>query len=218
MARSSPSHKASGVILLGGELPVPRAVKTLARRHRPLLCADGGARHAKKLGLEPDFVVGDMDSLPKPLPRWPQAIFWCDFDEERSDFDKVLDFALNIGLSRVFVAGVMGGGVDHALVNLAVIAARSAELEIVLVDRGTASLLGPGNYRLDYAKGQRFSLLALPPGARISLSGAKYPLKKQSLLPGSRGLGNEAAGSVVLSVHSGRVWLMSAVEAFSAQR
>jgi thiamine pyrophosphokinase len=208
LAKSSSSRRPTGVVLLGGELAVPAAVKALARRHRPLLCADGGARHAKRLSLEPDFIVGDMDSLPKPLPRWPKAVYWCDFDEQRSDFDKVLDFALDISLSRVYVAGVMGGGLDHALVNLAVIASRGADLEIILVDRGTASLLGPGNYRLAYAKNQRFSLLALPPGARVSLSGARYPLKKQSLLPGSRGLGNEARGPVALAVHSGRLWLM----------
>jgi thiamine pyrophosphokinase len=208
MAKSSPNHSSTGVILLGGELAVAAAVKALVKRHRPLLCADGGARHAKRLSLEPDFIVGDMDSLPKPLPRWGRAVFWCDFDEERSDFDKVLDFAIDIGLHRVYVAGVMGGGVDHALVNLAIIAARSAEIEIILVDDGTASLMGPGNYRLDYAKGRRFSLLSLPPGARVSLSGARYALKKQLLIPGSRGLGNAAQGRVALRVHSGRVWLM----------
>ncbi|MBI3551844.1 MAG: thiamine diphosphokinase [Elusimicrobia bacterium] len=209
MARSSRSPEAFGLILLGGELGDRRAVKALARRARPLICADGGARHAAALGLEPDFVVGDMDSLPKPLPRWPKAVFWCDFDEERGDFDKALDFARDLGLSRVYVAGALGGALDHALVNLAVMAARGAELEIALVDRGTANLLGPGSCAPRFEKGRRFSLLALPPAAVVSLSGAAYPLSRHRLLPGSRGLGNKSLGTVRLRVHSGRLWLMS---------
>lgn len=203
----------SGVVLLGGELAAAAAVKKLARRYRPLICADGGARHAKALDLAPDYIVGDMDSLPRPLPKWPKAIYWCDFDEDRSDFDKALDFAHEIGLSRVYVAGAMGGGLDHAMVNLAIVAERSPELEIVVVDQGTASLLGPGDYRLSFAKGARFSLLALAPAARVSLSGARYSLAKRLLRPGSRGLGNHAAGATRLTVHSGRLWLISAAQA-----
>ena len=56
------------LLLLNGELREPKAVKALARRADAVLCADGGARHARALKLVPDCVVGDMDSLPRPRP------------------------------------------------------------------------------------------------------------------------------------------------------
>ena len=195
------------LVLLNGDLPDAALVRKAARGARGVLCADGGARHAVRLGIEPDYVVGDMDSLPKPLPRWKRTVFWCDFDEQRSDFEKTLSFARDLGCRRVLVAGALGGRTDHALVNLALIERHSRDLEIVLLERGTARLLGPGRYRLGLKRGATFSLLAAP-RAKVSLAGAKYPLKQAALEAGSRGLSNKAPGPASLTVHRGRLWLV----------
>jgi thiamine pyrophosphokinase len=197
----------SFLLLLNGELREPAAVKALARRADAVLCADGGARHAKTLGLVPDAVVGDMDSLPAPLPKkWRRTAFLCDFDEDRSDLDKTLDFAAAAGARRVWVAGALGGGLDHELVNWATLEARGAALEIVVIGGGAARLLGPGRHVLDLRRGERFSLVAAP-RARVTLTGARYALRGEVLARGSRGLGNRAEKRVVLTIRSGRVWL-----------
>src|SRR5690348_7391044 len=110
----------AALILLNGEMRDARAVRAAARKAGAVICADGGARHAKALGFAPDFVVGDMDSLPRGLPRgWKKTRYWCDFDPERSDLDKALAFARSLGVRQVQVAGVLGGGLDHELVNFA---------------------------------------------------------------------------------------------------
>lgn len=195
------------LLLLNGELREPKAVKALARRADAVLCADGGARHARTLGLVPDCVVGDMDSLPHPLPKsWRKTAFVCDFDEDRSDLDKTLDFARSAGAGRVWVAGALGGGLDHELVNLAALEERGGELEIVVIGGGAASLLSAGRHVLDLKPGERFSLVAAP-RARVTLTGARYPLRGETLTRGSRGLGNRAEGAVVLTVRTGRLWL-----------
>lgn len=195
------------LILLNGELREPKAVRALARRADAVLCADGGARHARALKLVPDCVVGDMDSLPRPLPRaWAKTAFVCDFDEDRSDLDKTLDFAASAGAGKVWVAGALGGGLDHELVNLAALEARGGELEIVVIGGGVARLLGAGRHALNLRRGERFSLVAAP-RARVTLTGARYELRGQILARGSRGLGNRAEGPVALTVRRGRVWL-----------
>lgn len=174
-----------------------------------MLCADGGARHAKALGLVPRWVVGDMDSLPKPRPKaWKDVVYWCDFDQERSDLDKALDFARRAGARRVYVAGALGGGLDHELVNLSVLEESSRGLEIVVAGGGEARLLGPGVHRPALREGRRFSLLAAP-RATVTLTGARFGLKGEPLRRGSRGLGNRSEGRVVLRVSIGRVWLVS---------
>ncbi len=200
----------SALLLLNGDIPEPALVRRVAGHCSFLVCADGGARHAAKLGLVPAAVVGDMDSLPKPLPRsWKKTSFLCDFDEDSSDFEKALDFIWEAGCSRLYVAGLLGGRLDHALVNLALAEAYGSRASLVVVDRGLATLMGPGRYRLPSRKGELVSLLAAGQGARVSFSGVRYPLKKALLKPGGRGLSNVAAGPVSLAVHSGRVWVMS---------
>src|SRR5208282_5741093 len=80
------------LLLLNGELGSAAQARKLGRQASLVLCADGGARHAAKLGLVPRAVIGDMDSLPDSLPRWKSTIYVCDFDSDVSDFEKSLRF------------------------------------------------------------------------------------------------------------------------------
>jgi thiamine pyrophosphokinase len=193
------------MILLGGEISDFPAVKKARSLCRVLICADGAVRHALKLGLEPDFIVGDMDSLPNPVPHFKKTIYRCDFSQQFSDFEKCLRLCERSGLKRLYIAGVLGGRLDHALVNLSLIERRSDRFEIVLLEQGSARLLGAGKYRYPLARGEMFSLLARPK-ATVSLSGAIYPLKKAELAAGSQGLSNKAIGPVTLQIHKGRLW------------
>ncbi|MBI4347225.1 MAG: hypothetical protein HY553_10245, partial [Elusimicrobia bacterium] len=107
------------LILLNGELGKAGPVRRAARECGLIICADGGARHASKLGLKPRLVIGDMDSLPSKLPRWKDTVFLCDFDPDCSDFEKALRFAADRGFKEAWVAGAFGDA-DYALVNFAV--------------------------------------------------------------------------------------------------
>lgn len=200
---------ASALLLLNGDLPEPRLVRAAARRCGLLACADGGARHALALRLVPDAVIGDMDSLPKPMPRaWRRTAFCCDFDEDSSDFEKALAFLERGGCRRLFIAGLLGGRLDHALINLCLARRFGRGRELVLLDRGSAALLGRGRRLLRLARGGLLSLLADDGGAVVSVSGVRYPLRRARLRPGARGLSNVARGPVALTVHRGKVWAM----------
>jgi len=197
----------TALILLNGELRDPRAARAAARAADWLICADGGARHAAVLRLKPDFVVGDMDSSPRRGA--PSGVtFVIDGDQSRSDFDKALDLSKRLGAGRVLVAAARGGSLDHELVNIGVLE-KTTGLDAVIVDGGTACLLGPGRHRLPLKKGARFSLLAAP-SARLTLEGARFALKNERLARGSRGLGNRALGLVRLTVREGKVWVIDA--------
>lgn len=197
------------LLLLNGELENLLAIKKLARRAQIVVCADGGCRHAVRLGLTPRFIVGDMDSLPLKRPRWHKARYICDFDENASDFEKSLRFCLRIGVKKIFVAGASGGRLDHAMINQRVAENYAGKLDIAFAGSQTACLAGPGRRELKAKRGDKISLLAVPPGARVSLKGGRYLLKKEFLKPGSRGLSNEATGNIGLTVHSGSVWIIS---------
>lgn len=201
-------RRREALVLLNGELRDPAAAKAAARG-RLVLCADGGARHAVRLGLVPDLVAGDMDSLPRVLPpSWSKTVFAEDGDPDRSDLDKVLDAARRLGARALAVAGALGGGLDHEWTNLAVLERRAGEFEVSVLDRGVARLLGPGAHRVRLSRGARFSLLAAP-RATLTVSGARWTLRRGTLSRGSRGLGNAADGTVAVRVHSGRVWLIA---------
>jgi thiamine pyrophosphokinase len=96
------------------------------------------------------------------------------------------------------------------LVNLALARDWGRRHGLAIADRGLAELLGPGRYRLGLKRGALLSLLAEAAKTRLTLSGVRYPLRRALLRPGGRGLSNVAQGPAALTVHAGRVWVMTA--------
>ena len=52
------------IIIGNGKSPRKEVIKYLLRKdYSTVICADGGANSAKKLGIIPDFIIGDLDSI-----------------------------------------------------------------------------------------------------------------------------------------------------------
>lgn len=194
------------LILLNGELGPAGPVRRAAGECRIVVCADGGARHAAKLGLKPRLIIGDMDSLPRRLPAWRDTVYLCDFDPDCSDFEKALRFAREREFSEAWVAGGIGD-LGHTLVNFAVAERHSSAIAVRFVGAPAARLLEPGSHRLPAKRGARLTLLAASDRAKVTTRGLLFPLCSEWLERGSRGLSNRAtAARVLLRVHQGRVW------------
>ncbi|MFH2205110.1 MAG: thiamine diphosphokinase [Elusimicrobiota bacterium] len=199
----------TALLILNGELSSPAKVKLLAKEADVIVAADGGARHCRQLKLAPDLVIGDMDSLPRPLPKWKNTAFCCDFDEDRSDFEKALEYLEGMEAGPVWIVGALGGRPDHALVNLSLIEHWARRLPLVLADGGLAQPAGPGRYAYACGKGAAVTLLPITGSCRLSTRGLRYTLKNETLRRGSRGLSNRTtAGEFKVHVHSGRLWIM----------
>lgn len=197
------------LLLLNGPLSNPATVKRRAHAAGLIVCADGGARHAAKLGLQPRIVIGDFDSLPSPLPRWKGTTYLFDDDPALSDFEKSLRFLKGAGAAQVWVAGLWGGRPDHQLVNLAVFEKWSKVLSLASVDPGWGTVVGPGRHRIPCRAGAAVSLIAAGASATVTTKNLKYPLSRARLARSSRGLSNEAIASPIeVSVHSGRLWVV----------
>jgi len=95
--------------------------------HGMVIAADSGLDLAELLGLTVDLVVGDMDSVSEaalaraeqlgvPIERHPRA-------KDRTDLELALMAAVSAGAAAVHVIVGAGGRVDHAIANLAVMAA-----------------------------------------------------------------------------------------------
>ena len=196
------------LLLLNGELDSDAAVRRISKSASMVLAANGGVKHCVRLKIRPRVVIGDMDSLPKPLPRWKDVVYLCDFDEDRSDFEKALDFLKENGAGPVWIAGALGKRLDHTLVNLSLFERYSKKLPLILLD-SNAQIAGPGRYAIRCAKGNIFSLLPVSAAARVTTRGLKYSLKNSTLRRGSRGLSNRAVSTrIEVHVLSGRLWIL----------
>lgn len=149
-----------------------------------IIAADGGANHCNSLQIQPDLVVGDLDSIDPALlasyTRKDIAIKKYPAAKDKADLELAIDHGLALGAKKIHIFGALGGRWDMSLANILLLASPSyRQLELSLsYGNSFMRMLWPGTTEIAGEPGQRVSLLALGQDAKeVSLSGFLYPLQ-----------------------------------------
>ena len=207
------TEAAHAVVVGGGEPPSPALLKEeMDRRPRPLLlCADSGADAVLEAGLEPDFLVGDLDSVdPAARTALPPGRVVAVAEQETTDLQKVLEHAAALGVKSAVLLGFTGGRTDHTLWNLSLLKRYGDRMDLRFVDDHCELRRVGSRIRFRARAGQKISLCPLDgPANRITTSGLKWQLRGEDLVPGERGgISNEVvADPVEVAVGSGELLL-----------
>ncbi len=195
-----------------------------------VIAADGGFARAEALGLEPDLLIGDLDSIDavrvNEAERAGVTVARAKADKDESDTELAVLEALRIGANRVTVLGALGGArPDHALANIWLLAhpaLRGADVTLLDVGARMSIVTAPGaagdpvTRRLDGPIGATISLLPFGGDALgVTTDGFRYPLRDEPLTVGpARGLSNvRAATQATVTVRSGRLLVVEAAAA-----
>lgn len=82
-----------------------------------VIAADAGYHTCRKLGIEPDLLLGDFDSM--PVPEHAGQIIRLPVEKDDTDTMAAVRAALENGCKEIFVYGGTGGKrLDHTLANL----------------------------------------------------------------------------------------------------
>ncbi len=142
-----------------------------------VVAADGGLRHLQRLGILPDSILGDFDSL----GYVPQGAAVYPVEKDDTDAMLALRQGLSLGYRRFILYGAMDGPrLDHTLANLQALQ--------FLADRGAQGyLVGTGNIAtviknaaLTFPEGAEgtVSVFCMGPDAHgVTLQGLQYPLE-----------------------------------------
>jgi thiamine pyrophosphokinase len=110
------------IILANGEYGEAKAYQNLFRNDDTVLCADGGANYAYQLGLIPDIIVGDMDSILPEVKSFftDRNVVMRNFprDKDFTDTQLAMNVALEWGATEILMLGTLGKRLDHTLSNL----------------------------------------------------------------------------------------------------
>jgi len=202
------------LILANGAAPSAKTASAAAGKHDTLIATDGAAYKAAAMGLTPDIICGDFDSMDFDLARqeFPAAEFVALPDQNLADLEKAINLAMERGATSVTVLGWNGGRVDHSLTSFALLHRFHSELEISLEDDDSVvrSISGtPGHTgRLTIATQPQdtISLIAFSKAENVSISGVSFPLEHASLPVGTHGVSNVAtADSVSIEIGEGSV-------------
>ena len=110
------------VIIANGHLADSAGARRHVRDGDRIICADGGANHAVAMGLVPDVVVGDLDSLGVDL-RASLETMGVHFEvypvhKDKTDLELALRLAIAEGADEVNLLATLGGRLDQSLANL----------------------------------------------------------------------------------------------------
>lgn len=191
-------------------MPVAPSLSGFWRDADCIIAADAGYAHARRLGLEPDLLLGDYDSAPRP----PAGARTLCLPAEKDDTDThyAARQALARGADEVVILGGLGGRLDHTLANLQTLiflAQRGAHAVLADVDDEITALL-PGTHTVPARRDWYLSVFSAGGCARgVTLEGLKYPLQNATLTHAFPvGVSNEFLGArAVVRFSSGVLYL-----------
>jgi thiamine pyrophosphokinase len=169
-----------------------------------VVAADGGAGHARALGLVPAVLVGDADSLDAETARWLEEcgtpVVRHPAAKDETDLELALLYTVAAGATEILILGALGGRPDHTIANIQLLAhpELAGRRVRLLGARYEAFLLHGGEDAAVAGRvGDTVSLLPLNGEARgIHTAGLRWALAGNTLRFGpARGVSNEMTAS-----------------------
>lgn len=176
-----------------------------------VVAADGGAANARRLGLHPSVIIGDMDSI-APADRAELEAAGVQLvsypaNKDATDLELAVRYAVEEGAQTITLVGAMGGRPDQSLANVFLLTLPILNGVVVrLVGDGWEAFSVWGLLELPGRAGEVVSLIPLTPEVSgVTTAGLFWALNNATLRFGSSlGISNEMTGATArVSVSQG---------------
>jgi len=189
------------VIFANGDLPDLNRARNLLQADDFVICADGGTHHALALGVTPNLVIGDMDSIQsdqwRELEKEGVTIELFPRDKNETDLELALARAIELEPQQIVIVAALGGRLDQTIGNLALLTDLQLAMFDVRLDDGAEEMFICRNQvQVHGRSGDIVSLIPWGNPVRgVQTQGLKWPLKSETLYPEkTRGISNELLG------------------------
>ena len=153
-----------------------------------VIAVDGGYTYCERLGIVPDLIVGDMDSLTDILQEKieelartdPEKVIRLPCEKDDTDMRFAMKKGLEKGCQEFVLYGALGGRLEHTIANI--------QCLLYLKEQGVKATIADEKYTVFLLKNETvsfaeestgfFSLFALQKQASgVTIRGMKYPLE-----------------------------------------
>lgn len=178
-----------------------------------VICADKGWQNALKQGIQPDMIVGDFDSSPKP-ENLDASVTVLPVIKDDTDTFYIARYIVENGYTDVLLLGLLGGKrIEHTIANLqTLVYFAENRINATAMDRYSQLLvIKDGAITLPDMSGKFFSLFSMGDRAEgVCITGAKYNLDDYTITNSYPiGVSNEFTGQPVhISVANGSLLLV----------
>jgi thiamine pyrophosphokinase len=181
------------VVFANGTLSQPELLQARLRPGDRIFCADGGTHHALALGLTPEIIVGDLDSLsPEVISRMEGAgiaLHRHPAYKDQTDLELALQLAVAEKPDEILLVTALGGRLDQMLANILLLTRPEyGSVRLKLADGPQSAILLRAHQTITLSgqPGDTLSLIPLTPTVKqVNLTGVEWSLVETTLSFGS---------------------------------
>jgi len=185
--------KSPVVILANGAFPTHLMPLEILEDAGTVICTDGSANALAKLDLSPHVIIGDLDSIDPDYEFHGLEIH--DPNQENTDLEKALDWAVMNGIESVILLGATGLREDMTVANHYILFNYNEKLNIKMITDHATITCHRGQRSFDSFPGEVVSLFPQRFGTVVSTTALKYPLNEMVLDPSARAISNQSLGA-----------------------
>ena len=168
-----------------------------------IIAVDSGVEHLFKLSLDPNTLIGDLDSISKnsldKVKKNGADIIAFNSNKDQTDFELALNYLEGVENSIIYIIGGESGEIDHLLSIFLLIPSKSFFENIIWV-YGDKRIMFRQNLKLNVEKMSKFSIIPLSDLSNLSIDGAEWNLENKNIQFGETTTLRNIAKKEVLNV------------------
>ena len=192
------------LIVASGRIGKKPFYRNIIKKADKVIAADGGADNCIKLGINPDYVIGDFDSISAKARSRFKNVLAHDKNQDTTDMEKAMALAKKLECTKLTVIGAIGSRIDHTISNI--INLSKAKVHAEIFDETNSIFMVTSQIELTGKKNDIVSVIPVSKVTGLTYKGLKWELKDKNIDTGWIGVSNRMTGNKAsIRLKSGKV-------------
>ena len=149
-----------------------------------IIAVDSGVEHLLNLSLDPNTLIGDLDSISKKsldeVKKNGVKILAFNSNKDQTDFELALNYLEEAEKSKVYIIGGESGEIDH-LISIFLLIPSKSFFENIIWLYGDKRIIFRQKIELNIKKLTKFSIIPLSDLTNLSIDGAEWNLENRNI-------------------------------------
>jgi len=192
------------LIVANGTIRNKSFYRNIVKKYDKIIAADGGAGNCIKLGIIPNYVIGDFDSISNKAKSKFRKILIHDKSQDKTDLEKAISLAKKLKCTRLAIIGAIGSRIDHTISNIISLLKTNVPSEIF--DEANNVFVVENKIKLTGKKNDIVSVIPISNVKGLAYTGLKWKPKSKNVSAGWIGVSNRMTGKkAAITLKSGKI-------------
>ena len=159
-------------------------VLSIESNFEEIIAVDSGIEHLLNLSLDPNTLIGDLDSISKKsldeVKKNGVKILAFNSNKDQTDFELALNYLEEAEKSKVYIIGGESGEIDH-LISIFLLIPSKSFFENIIWLYGDKRIIFRQKIELNIKKLTKFSIIPLSDLTNLSIDGAEWNLDNKDI-------------------------------------